>query len=64
MSRKWCHLLPQAASDAASMVTGSVHHASVKGGLSAERVLHRAEEYAQQLKHKTQETLHSAKAEL
>ena len=64
MSRECCHLLPQAASSTEGKGTGSVCHANAKGGLPIKEVLHLAEEYAQQIKHKTQETLRSAKADL
>ena len=35
-----------------------------KSGLTLEKVRHRAEEYAQELKHMAQEKLHAAQAEL
>ena len=43
---------------------GGVGKPATKAGLTAEKLRHRAEEYAQKVKHTAQEKMHAATAEL
>ena len=50
--------------DVISISSSCAQNAGSKAGLTLEKARHRAEEYAQELKHMAQEKMHAAQAEL